>query len=180
MSSVLYETGGVISEDRFQKMTPAQWIFQHRVVQQNKKRHFEEMVMLNDLLAEDIETLAMVINQKVGKVFLEKKMEIRKTRMEARSDKAERAKLDDVNPSNMDVGNDDHVKEIMEKYYDTAPDVITPPKHLSEKHRFVTGTFNRDEMRRMKTTRRFISLDDKPKSAEDEMDDLDLKPRGTK
>lgn len=180
MSSVLYETGGVISEERYQKMTPIQWIFQHRVVQKNKKRNFEETMMLNDLLAEDIETLAMVFDPKIGKAFLEKKAEIRRERLEARTRGSGRAKLEDVNPSNMDINNDSHVKEIMEKYYDTAPDTIKPPKHLSEKHRFVTDTFNRDEMRRLKTKRRFIALDDKPKTAEEKIDELELKPRGTK
>jgi hypothetical protein len=54
ISSVLYETKGVITEDRFQKMNDLQWLFQYYVIMQHKDEEFQ---MQRDILNKLVRTI---------------------------------------------------------------------------------------------------------------------------
>ena len=55
ISTVLYEKHGVITEDRFQKMTPVQWIFHYQEIMKNKMEKMENEHVLFERLVKTIE-----------------------------------------------------------------------------------------------------------------------------
>ena len=55
ISTVLYETKGVITEERFQNMTDIQWMFQYSVIQQQKDEQYETYRAILDTLKHTIQ-----------------------------------------------------------------------------------------------------------------------------
>ena len=55
ISTVLYEKHGVITEDRFQKMTPMQWIFHYKEIMKHKNEEAEHEHILYERLIKTME-----------------------------------------------------------------------------------------------------------------------------
>lgn len=54
ISTVLYEKKGVITEDRFQKMTPLQWSFHYKEIQQKKEEEAKEKAEIIEIIVKAI------------------------------------------------------------------------------------------------------------------------------
>lgn len=144
-------------------MTPVQWSFQYYAIQTKRKAELESKIILNDLLAQDIETLSMVINPKVAKEYIKLRNEQRKKfklkLLGPDTDKVEDNRgNDDININTLDINDEHAVQKVMEKYYDTAPSTITVPAHVVNSNKFVLPKFNRNKMLQ-KNKRRFIQID---------------------
>jgi len=68
-STVLNAKNGVITEDRFQKLTYVQWLFHYYEVTE-KQRQDDEILQL---LLDTIEMVGIVANPKIGKKILDEK-----------------------------------------------------------------------------------------------------------
>ena len=152
-------------------MRPHQWLFQYKIIKKHKKADFEESLLLNDLLAQDMDLASLITNNKASQEYIQIKEKYRANRRKALDGSSiigdtGVAKQDsqgkDVTIDNMDIRNEKDIKEVMEKYYDTAPATMTLPKHISEKHRFAGKTFSKADLAKKKERRRFIKLDDNP------------------
>ena len=60
---MLSETNGVITEERFQKMTTSQWIFQYKIICKKRKRHDDYF----DYLMKQLELVGAMCNPESGK-----------------------------------------------------------------------------------------------------------------
>lgn len=54
ISTVLYEKKGVITEERFKKMTPIQWIFHYKEIQRQKQQEMDEKSTIIHLLTKSM------------------------------------------------------------------------------------------------------------------------------
>lgn len=166
VSTVLVETGGVITEDRYQKMTPIQWQFQYLMIQNyranHRKHELQNELLLQDILSQDIETLSMVINPDISDKFMRLKREHREKSRAKIFDNNKvsetNTKTDETNINNIDIHDDQAVQNYMEKYYDTVPDTITIPAQVINQNRYVLPKFNKEQVLK-KSKRKFIQLE---------------------
>ncbi|MCX8074099.1 MAG: hypothetical protein N2749_00735 [Clostridia bacterium] len=130
---MLYEKNGVITEERFKKMTVAQWIFHYIEIMKHKK---EDISVLNDLLkynirtiSEDIDLLGVVINSEGGKSMIEIKRKFREDQ-DQNQDKAKDNKnsknTNDVVSNTNEILNDTD-KELLD-FFNSVPETMAPTK----------------------------------------------------
>jgi hypothetical protein len=126
VSTVLYETNGVITEERYQKMTPIQWQFQYASIMKRKsedrKNYYTDSVLIQDILSRDIDALSMVINRDIAKQYIEIKEDERKNRQnrlleESQSqDKKEKVENKNDNVNTLNINDEEALQEYMKKY----------------------------------------------------------------
>jgi hypothetical protein len=174
---VLAETNGVITEERFQKMTPIQWNFQYRAIKKYRselrKQEIQNQILLQSMLAEDIETLAMVINPKIAKEFIEMKSKRRNEIREKLLPSDSKKKTDGSNAptiNNVDITDEKALEEIMRRDYDTVPDTIIVPAAVINQNKFVLPKFSKGSLK--DKNRRFIQMS--PEKAVEKTTTIDM------
>lgn len=65
ISTVLYEKKGVITEDRFKKMTAVQWLFHYKEIEKKKSEENREKFELFNALKQSIEYSGILSHPKV-------------------------------------------------------------------------------------------------------------------
>lgn len=168
VSTVLYETNGVITEERYQKMTPIQWQFQYASIMKRKsedrKNYYTDSVLIQDILSRDIDALSMVINRDIAKQYIEIKEDERKNRQnrlleESQSqDKKEKVENKNDNVNTLNINDEEALQEYMKKYYDAVPNTITIPAQVINANRYFLPKFNKDKLSKDRV-RRHIDLD---------------------
>lgn len=152
-------------------MTAPQWQFQYAAIRKYKSElratQLQNEVLLYDRLAGDIDALSVVINPKVSKEYMEKKEEYRAKQRDKifsigkNSEKKEQDTADEANINNLDINNDNEIKEYMEKYYDTVPNTITIPAQVINQDKYILPKFDRTKLRG-KNGRRFADITPEP------------------
>lgn len=182
---MLIETNGVITEERFQKMTPVQWQFQYAAIMKNKieyrSRDFKDSVILQNLLAKDIETLAVVMNPKEAEKFINWKAEYRKKTTDLifnpdQNKKQEMQGNDDINSLN--IHDEKAVEAYMNKYYKSAPDVITIPARVINQNRYILPKFSRSKI--LKESKKCSTKNEPLQENRAEIPDIKIVPKSRK
>lgn len=115
-SKVLAATNGVITEERYQKLTLAQWLWQYKVIMKEEKRQNENLIVLTDY----IKLVGVMANPKLGSELISQ-------------EKIEKAK-EDINSDNFaEIYNSLNAPEILEVKLETKNDGIILPTYKRKK-----------------------------------------------
>lgn len=158
-----------------------------------KEEDVEIDLMLADALAQDIETLSMVINPKIAVEYIKMRTKQRKDFKERLLNKHSRQNTNgeninnesrDININNIDINNDEEVKKVMKECYDTAPNTMTVPNEIVNSNKYILPTFNRKDLDR-KNKKKFITMqvDEKKenqnfKLQDDSLSKVVIRPKG--
>lgn len=115
-SKVLAATNGVITEERYQKMTLVQWLWHYKIIIKEEIRRNEDLVVLTDY----IKLVGMMANPKMGKELISQ-------------EKIEKAK-EDINVDNFsEIYNSLNAPDILEIKLQTKHDGIILPTYKRKK-----------------------------------------------
>jgi hypothetical protein len=123
---VLYEKNGVITEERFQKLTPAQWVFHYREIMKFKKLERKERENILDVICEYLELVGSMANPEAGKAL--------------RDVKQQKQFQQEIDPENF------------VEYFEELKKVVPPVIRLSNngtKNKPFLPTFNRKKLRNL-------------------------------
>jgi hypothetical protein len=141
---VLYEKNGVITEERFQKMTVAQWIFHYIEIKKGKKEDVEissDVLKLNlRTITEDIELLGVVFNKNNGLAMINTKAEIRE-KIKANTDEK---KPTPENENEAVLRSED---EELWEFFNSVPDSMEAAKEQADTGRYFLPTVDIKQMK---------------------------------
>lgn len=141
----MYHKNGVITEDRFQRMTTAQWLFHYYEV---CDIHGEEKIDLKESLSDielSIQAFYMLVDKDNGQIMMDSLNDIKKNRYKERNENMSESKDDNIDPNDKYAGLRDDDRELLE-FADTLPKVIDLPQEFKHEGRFILPTADRRKL----------------------------------
>ena len=168
---MLNAKNGVITEERFQKMTTVQWLFHYKEIMKYKNKEIKQSKLMNDSMVDSLYLMGYIFNSEKTSNFIDaikKAKEKQNNKNKKTEPSSDSQKTEEINIDNVDISDEAAVKSVFEDMYKNTPETVSiPTKVLTRDSKLNLPKFNSSDFKKKKGSIGIVEEKNESKNVKD-------------